>query len=51
MIFLLDSYDVSMGLLWGFYEIHAEFPRYVYDISMGLLWGFYCISMVDLEFL
>ena len=48
MIFFLDSYDISMGLLWGLCEIFVAFPVYVYDISMGLLWDFYWISMVVL---
>ena len=48
LIFLSDFYDVSMGLLWGFYWIHVGFPLYVYDISMGLLWNFYWVSMVAL---
>ena len=37
MIFLLDFYDISVGLLWGFYWIPLGFPLYIYDISMGFL--------------
>ena len=41
MIFLLNSYDISMRLLWYLKRI----LWYSYDISMGFLWKFYGISM------
>ena len=45
MIFLLDSYDISMGFLWGSYRNSMMFLLDFYDISMGLKWGFYGIPV------
>ena len=41
MIFLLDSYDISMRFLWDSYRNSMIFLLDFYDISMGVLWGFY----------
>ena len=45
MIFLLVFYDISMGLLWGFYWIPFGFSTvclwYFYGIAMGFLLGFH----------
>ena len=38
MIFLLDSYDIPMGLLWDSDRNSMIFLLDFYDISMGLLW-------------
>ena len=42
MIFLLDFYDISAGLLWGFYWIPLDLFLW---ISMIFLWDFYGISI------
>ena len=42
MIFFLDFYDISMGLLWGFYWV----PVWgFHDISLGFLWHFFETTM------
>ena len=44
MIFLLDFYDISMGLLLD----SSRIPLYVHDISMGLLLDFQGASLEHL---
>ena len=39
MIFLLDSYDMSIGSLWASYWNSIIFLLELYDISMGLIGG------------
>ena len=48
MIFLSDSYDISMGFLLDSCGMFMKFLLDVYDISMGLLWGSSGISFVCL---
>ena len=39
MIFLLELYDVSKGVLWDTYGISVGMPWCFYDIFMRLLFG------------